>query len=192
MRLIVTIVIFVLFSMSAKSQITKGTWLLGGTVNFSSIKTTNASYPNTVYPESNTIHLGVSPNVGYFLMDRFAAGLRISFDWDKFKTINGLITSNNSRYTVGPFARYYFLDTEKPVNLFTEASYQLGSVNFHPQNGPIHIFLVAAGPVVYFNSSIGLEFTIGYYQRSEEIKDNYKTEKKSFQLNIGLQIHLSK
>lgn len=79
MRLIVTIVIFVLFSMSAKSQITKGTWLLGGTVNFSSIKTTNASYPNTVYPESNTIHLGVSPNVGYFFNGQVCCGTENKF-----------------------------------------------------------------------------------------------------------------
>ncbi|MBN8720171.1 MAG: outer membrane beta-barrel protein [Sediminibacterium magnilacihabitans] len=193
MRPVLTIVIFVLISMSAKSQVTKGNWLLGGTVNFSSSKTAT-SYPTpTQETDVDITNVTASPTIGYFLMDKFAAGLKQSFSWNKAQVAtSGGLSSNIRRYTIGPFFRYYFLDAEKPFNLFTEASYQLGVISNTPQTGSIKLLSVAAGPVIYFNSSVGLEFTIGYSQRSEEIKGSYKEDKKSFQIGIGFQIHLNK
>lgn len=183
--------IFVLFFMlqSAQGQLTKGNWLVGGSASFYSSKSTFTS-PN-YSQQSDGFDLSLSPNVGYFLLDKFVMGLSPAFSWNKFKD-NGGANSNIKRFLIGPFARYYLLDTEKPYNILVSAAYQYGIYSFKPTNGNIQNFSTAAGPVIFFNSSVGLEFTIGYSSRVEDIKENYKTTQKGLQIGIGFQIHLEK
>ncbi len=49
-----------------------------------------------------------------------------------------------------------------------------------------------AGPVIFFNTSVGLEFLLGYSSSIEDIKDRYKNSIQGFQIGIGFQIHLEK
>jgi hypothetical protein len=50
-------------------------------------------------------------------------------------------------------------------------------------------FFINAGPVIFLNSSVGVEFTIGY--SSTHIKGN-NDNNNVFQTGIGFQIHLEK
>ena len=172
-------------------QIEKGTWLVGGTGSFSSSKN---SYSNPNYFQtSDVINLKISPNIGYFIIDKLAAGLRPSFTWDKAEvTTAGGLTTNIKRFEIGPFIRYYFLNKAKPFNILTDFSYLFGSLSNKPEKGIINTFSISAGPVIYFNSSIGLEFLVGYYKKSEENKGIYRSEQKGLQIAVGFQIHLEK
>jgi hypothetical protein len=97
---------------TAHSQLDQGTWLAGGTGKFYSYTSdySSAAYSNT----AKYTQIDLSPNIGYFIIDKLAFGLKPTFSSIKGKvtTIGGLST-NVQRYWIGPFARYYFLDAEK-------------------------------------------------------------------------------
>jgi hypothetical protein len=97
----------VLFSLVSNAQISKGNWMMGGGASFSHNK--NTSYGSTT--ESTVF--AVAPNVGYFFIDKLAVGAsgRLSFLFAK--NDNSTHDPNNFTYGIGPFARYYFLETEK-------------------------------------------------------------------------------
>lgn len=175
-----------------KSQITKGNWMIGGNANFSFSNNDNESY-NTKLNEINLL-----PNAGYFFVDKFAVGLRLGYyrGETKVKSNIGLPTNNfykYSTYSIGPYIRYYFLTSEKPYNILIEGNYQYGrsknetNLASNPSSST-NKFSFSAGPVLYFNSSIGLEFLLNYSAIASSSND------KSYKLGIGigLQIHLEK
>jgi hypothetical protein len=176
---------------NSSGQIAKGNWLNGGNAGFFSSRST---YTSTAYnQESKEFNLTVYPNIGYFPVDKFAVGLRPYFSWGKGKvTTTGGGTSDVKRYGIGPFARYYFLKADKPFNLLADISYQFGTYNATGEKGKLSNFSIAAGSVIYFNTSVGLEFLMGYSSRIDDIKSSYKTTSKGFQAGIGFQIHLEK
>lgn len=165
---------------NANSQITKGNWLVGGSASFSSIK--NGSAASAQFKQTN---FQISPLAGYFLKDKFAIGLRPSLTYGN-NTLGG-ISHSETLIAIGPFVRYYFLQPEKIFNLFTEAGYSYGS--YVRSGSRQNSFSFSAGPVVYFNSSVGLEFTIGYSTTKFINAPGSNTE---LLFGIGFQIHLEK
>lgn len=190
---IIITIISIIFSTASFGQLTKGNWLVGGTASFFSSDNLASSPSNTV--TSNSINIAVSPNIGYFITDKFAAGLGLSYT--KYKAQldgSGGLNTNTNRFRVGPFARYYFLNADNKFNILADASYQYGLYWFTPTKGSSNTLSLNAGTVVYFNSSVGLEFLLGYYNTKETIQqggDNI-SQQKGFQVNIGFQIHLEK
>jgi hypothetical protein len=57
------------------------------------------------------------------------------------------------------------------------------------KGGAQDLLLFSGGPVIYFNSSVGLEFTGNY--RIDRVHDT-KTSAKTFFIAIGFQVHLEK
>ena len=193
MKILLTIFIILFLSIDATSQIDKKTWLVGGTGNFLSYENTYSS--PTFSFTSDRVEIKISPNIGYFPVNKLGMGLRPSYS--KYKDVvngSGGGYSNVNRFELGPFIRYYFLSAEKRYNILTDMCYQYGIYWFKPGKGNINTFSASAGTVVFFNSSVGLEFLLGYYSRNEVIPlstggenvENYK----GFQIGIGFQIHL--
>ena len=191
MKLLLKTLLLLTISTSSFAQLSKRNWLVGGSGSFYS---SNSTYKTSnYYQESEEFNLGISPSIGYFFADKLAAGLRPSFSWGKGEvTTTGGGKSDIKRFLIGPFVRYYLLSPEKPSNILTEANYQFGTISFSPGKGSISSYSIAAGPVIYFNSSVGLEFTIGYNSRTEDAENSYKTTQKGLQIGIGFQIHLEK
>jgi len=108
----------------------------------------------------------------------------------------GGLTSNVSRFEFGPFARFYFLPADNQYNILADVSYQYGIYYSKPTKGKINTLSASAGTVVFFNSSVGLEFLLGYYSRKEVIplttSGENITKQKGFQISVGFQIHLEK
>ncbi|HSR37582.1 MAG TPA: hypothetical protein VLL95_01610 [Phnomibacter sp.] len=183
--------LFLLFSIVARSQLTKGTWIAGGAASFYSTQNKYAS--NIANQTSDVLRLSINPSIGYFLADKFAIGLRPNYTKNKAQvtSTSGLATNEN-RFDIGPFARYYFLQAEKQFNLLADISYQYGVYWFKPTKGNRNTFSASAGTVVFFNSSVGLELLLGYYTQKETINDAVKTinEQKGLQMTIGFQFHL--
>jgi len=167
---------------NAYSQITKGNWLVGGTGSFASqLEKLNAV-------DVNGLKITLSPDIGYFLVDKFAVGAMPSFAYNKNKYNGG--TSFTQQISIGPFLRYYFLRPEKTINIFVESAYQYSVISGSSGSSQYqNSFIFSAGPVVYFNSSVGLELTANY-----EIYNNPRAiaSAKTFSLGIGFQIHLRK
>ena len=162
-------------------QVTKGNWLLSGNASFASQK--NSSGATLRY---NQTDLQISPAVGYFVIDKLAFGLRPTFTYGK----NNLVSSGQPQtiFALGPFVRYYLLQTERPFNIFADGSYAYTSLSQGSESRQ-HTFSFAAGPVLYFNTTVGLEFTVGY---STTKVVNFSGSNNSIRIGLGLQIHLEK
>lgn len=163
---------------------------MGGTGKFYSYK---SQYISTTYNnEASYTQIDISPNIGYFVADQLAFGVRTTFSSIKGKvTTTGGGSTNTQRYLIGPFGRYYFMKPEGRFNILTDISYQYGLLGGLGR-GKINSFSVMAGPVVYFNSSVGLEFLLGYSSSLEDVKGYQKEVKKGFQIGVGFQIHLKR
>lgn len=158
----------------AFSQIKKNSWLIGGNLGF-----TNTSYSSRDYSSFQ-----VSPNIGFFLWDKFSLGTRLSFlkSYDETSTIK-----NPALTTIGPFVRYYFLAPEKVFNVYAQTSLEYTFIN---KIRGFQYFSVLGGPVIFLNPNVALEFNLGY-STTELGKTNDATIK-TFQSGISLQIHLNK
>lgn len=171
------------FSFSSVGQITKRNWMLGGNVDFS--QTSNTS-PSTIYQKATS--LNISPLAGYFIIDKFALGARTSITYQSVR--GGSATNSGTQVDVRPFARYYFLSTENRVNIFLEGNYifqisRTPNTSFSSTNG----YKLMAGPVIFLNDIVGLEFTVGYSSQNTLGKDGRLNV---FRTGIGLQVHLER
>ncbi len=138
------------------AQTEKGTYLLGGGASF------QTSDGNSAFT--------LSPNVGYFFINNFAAGLRLSV----------YATDGYHAYTVGPFARYYF-GTSTSGKFFGQAGINVGGAKNTDSEVGVG---VGVGYALFLNKSIALE-TAAYYDKTGHSKG-------LFTLGVGFQIHLRK
>jgi len=196
--LLITLIFF--FSFYSIAQLDKKNWLVGGSGTFSSTNDNLSTSTGEYVWKRNAIQ--ISPNIGVFVIDKFAVGLKSSFSWTKNKGLTsgtGLGTDITTRFDYGPFVRYYLLEKEKAFNILTDLSYQFGSLKQNDDKGNRSIFSVMAGPVLYFNSSVGIEFLMCYKIEKEERTTSsstpqsfYTQTKKGVQISIGLQFYLEK
>lgn len=184
---------------STEGQIEKRNWLVGGTGLFNSNAYTN-DLGNKSWKESN---IQFQPNIGYFFADRVAGGIKLNLAFSRVKVVseNYNLQKNNS-YGIGPFVRYYILKNEGRLNFLIEGSYQYqlerGGIVQSDDNTPAPVpisqsgkntFAVAGGPVIFFNTTVGLEFLAGYsFTDYVQNKGNIK----NFYMGMGLQIYLGK
>ncbi len=182
--------ISILFSSAISyGQLYKNNWVLGGTGSFSQRDGKFSS--QSISYDSKYTELKISPNVGYFLLDKLSIGVKGSIDWGKNKAYPpGGGTTNITRYFAGPSVRYYFLDLEKQFNILTEANLQFGKYISKPFTGSINNYSIMAGPIIFFNSSVGLEFLVGYNSQKESVKNLYDFNQKGLSLQIGFQYFL--
>jgi hypothetical protein len=176
--------LFIIFSSKGFSQIDKNQWLIGGNASFS-------------YSQSKELKISewqISPAAGYFFMDKFAGGLRLSYGsqtrtWSSEK-------DRNVSVSFGPFLRYYFLPKEQKVNLFADVEYQFSRVkdknivSAYPSSYSYSYYEMSlmAGPAFFINEHTSLEFTFGYSYLSRGQIDTTVTNR--LKMGIGLQIHL--
>lgn len=142
--------------------------------------------------DSKVWSLNLDPNVGYFLFDKFAVGLRSTLKWTKYKTSSPTnVNTNTTQFTAGPFLRYYLLPVENKVNILAEGNIQFGSYNDKLVKGSIKNYSFMAGPVFFFNRNIAVELLFKYKKNNQEFSDLLQSEEtNSFQINAGFQIHL--
>ena len=163
-------------TLSSNGQITKGNWMMGGTGRL--------GYGKSIHDgiSSEGSGCGISPNVGYFFVDKFAIGTSAQLSYN-FKRGD---TRSISSQSVSPFVRYYFLDQEKQVNVFSEARYGFGWMRHNDYK--FDKYLIKAGTVFFLNSCVGVEVALNY---SNE-KMNSRYESRSLYVDIGFQIHLER
>ena len=167
---------FFFFFLTSNAQIEKGYWMLGGEARFYS---THSSQENGYdFPRSNGFSL--SPNIGYFVVDNLAIGSKITFD----------ITNSTTGVGIGPFARYYFLGSDKLLNVFVDARAGYGIAKHNDNTNKIYnsfFYGFKTGPVIFLNENIALELVLDY-SVGKNIQQKIKYD--NFYATIGLQIHL--
>lgn len=173
-KILVVVTLFIAFASNA--QIDKGNWMMGGSGAIGNFKTTSGENSST-----NT-SITISPNIGYFFIDKLSIGLAGQFNYIFPKGGSRTESSNN----VSPFIRYYFLNKEKQINIFSEARYEI--IRFNNGDLKADTFLIKAGTVFFVNSSVGIEVALNYSKQ----KTNQNFENRAIFLNVGFQIHLER
>ena len=86
----------------------------------------------------------------------------------------------------------FWILIECRICLFMEVSAMENRFNNYADNlaKASHLsYLISGGPVVYFNTSVGIEFTLGWsYEKAIEDKSSAQ----SFLMGLGLQVHLER
>lgn len=185
-KIIITLTIS-LITYFASAQIKKGQFLVGG----------NATFSSNENGGQKTSQFNISPNAGYFFMNKLAGGLKLNLGYGKSDMFGVKNTATN--YGISPFVRYYILPASNKVNVFAEASYGWGkskdkSRDFTARstyNG--YSFLI--GPTFFITPNIAIEITGGYSgnqykDKSGDISVPGKSKERLFQAGVGFQIHL--
>jgi hypothetical protein len=132
--------------------------------------------------------LDIAPNIGYFIIDRLAVGLRPGLTLNSSDVPSAKVKSTT--YTFAPFIRYYFLKNCDRFNVFADADYGYSKTNYSDpayfENYESNAYLFAIGPSIFLSENISLEFTVGY----KSYKDNYISKRSTTILTqLGFQIH---
>ncbi|MGH2643506.1 MAG: hypothetical protein ACRDE2_06130 [Chitinophagaceae bacterium] len=181
-KLIILLFVSIVFTLNARSQITKGNWMVGGDGSFTANHT---YYENNELSSSNGLNMLLSSDMGYFVIDKLTLGLKADFSLHRFTNGTGknqTVTSLNT----GPFIRYYFLPVESIINLFAGSAYEHAfPISYSP---PANSYSVFAGLSFFFNSSVAAELLGGFDY--SELQGGGTT--RTFKMTIGFQIYLKK
>lgn len=179
---------FFLFSTSLHAQIEKKSWLLGGSLGFY-----HASSKYSGSGSSSGSYFYINPDFGYFITDRFAAGIDFSsyFNTSKVTDISGIEEKYKSiTLAAGPFLRYYFLKKTSHVNLVIQPAVWYKTTIEKGQDDNISTleYNIGAGPVFFLNKNVALEL-LGNYVIGKWIDGNTKFNR--LEIQLGLQIHFN-
>lgn len=188
-------ILILLFSVTSIGQLDKRYWLVGGAGSFYSYNddftTTGQSTVSGKLTEVN-----LTGNIGYFLFDKFAAGLRPGINLIKSRGLNTASSSTKDvAIYVGPFTRYYFLNKDKPFNILLDVACQIGTYSTFAGTGSFRNASVMCGSEIFFNTSTSFEILLGYLHQKKAIKEGqpgFSNERNGFHISIGFQIHLTK
>lgn len=183
------LIFFVLIcSIPLSAQITKENWLVGGNLGFnkSSSQVTRTNYSTEV----ENYQINLDTNIGYFPLDKFAVGFAPYFRYNI--PVNGI---NSYSFLFGPFIRYYFLESDNLINIFSHVEYQYG--NYYTdgkKQGYNSNFNFRVGPSIFFNKSVAIEFTLEYQMLNTvgNQSPKPKTKVQNLTFGVGFQIHLQK
>jgi hypothetical protein len=179
----------VLLSFNSISQITKGNWLVGG--NFAYTKSNSSGIDAT---NSKGRSIEIASNIGYFVSNKLATGIKINsqFNKEKYPLVNGTYSSVAQNLVgAGPFIRYYFLKPDNRINVFSDAGilYSINSNNTTNSKSKSIAYSFAAGVAIFLNTTVAMEFLLDY-NNSSIFKFDAKGEIIAFK--IGFQFHLEK
>ncbi|MGJ8591178.1 MAG: hypothetical protein ACSHXF_01445 [Aquaticitalea sp.] len=184
----ITLFFFIVFAVTLTSyaQITKGNWLVGGDGNYSSIRYESETNGTTM--ESDASSIRINPNLGYFFIDKFAGGMQVQLTFLE----PGSSSSFNS-YSFGPFVRYYFLNQENRINIFSQINYDFGfGKNGLDVKSNSNGYGIKAGTVLFFNRSVGIELSLNYINSTTKQDGGSENASNAFLVGLGFQIHLEK
>lgn len=164
-------------------QLEKGNCFLAGSnsLGFSSDKYTTTS-GGTSTQSSKTTRFNFKSKAGYFLIENLPVGVSIYASTYNTKYTDGGNKNTSTNFTIGPFARYYFLPQDKirpmaevGVNVGTSKSKSTysGSTN-ESKNGVVE-FSLGAGASYFFTDNIAFDAMLSYYSDKYTLKSESHT-----------------
>lgn len=161
----------ILFAVTVNAQTEKGKFLVGGQVNYSSVK---SDAENAEATQS----FNVVPNVGYFVSDNIAVGTGVGY---QFAKTPGTQAEKEQAFVVSPFGRYY-VGNNSQFKFFTQLSVPLAFGNVKVADNDEDFSKVGSSTSIGVNlspgfaffptSKIGIEFSLnGIAYENKRVKD---------------------
>lgn len=159
----------------ADEAISKGNWLVGG-----SIASTSFNF------STDTYNLLINPKAGFFAGENLAIGTEL---------ILGLTTfdgGTNFQYGITPFARYYYTQGGGPTGrIFQEIAFGIAgsSTKDNEEDEPVSLLIGIRGGYAHFVArNVAIEGILGYTYTKADIGSS--TGGGGLGLSLGLQIYL--
>lgn len=174
-RLFFSVLMTMAVAYGVKAQTEQGNFLAGGNLQLGTAK--------------NNTAITVSPTLGYFFTDDFAAGANLDFNYSKKG--ESPYKSRFTRFGFGPFVRYYVGTTNiRPflhgdVNFLTEKR-KTSSQPSVKATGLGYFF--APGAAIFLNPNVALEGLAGYEHFAYKDKDGSG----GFAFKVGFQVYLNR
>lgn len=171
--------------------ITKGHFIVDGSVNFSF--NNNESRQDGFSSDTDSFGLFISPRAAYFVIDQLAVGINASFGYTNFDSSDGQGNENSQNSTSisgGPFARYYLKN-----GLFAQGSLGFGTAknnnDFGDSRNNIFNYTLGVGYAIFIGPQVSVEPLINY-RFSKSTRDNSTLENRSnsFSAGAGFTIYL--
>lgn len=128
----------------------------------------------------------LNPTVGYFVADNFLVGGTLAFNTQKLGTVK------TTEFGIGPFARYYFGNTNTKPFLVGEFDFlssktkQTSTSNEIKNNGTR--FLIGLGFAAFVNETVAVEGVSGYsFSKFKNVDGNG-----GFNLRLGFGIYFNR
>lgn len=197
MKKTITLSAFALSVFIAQGQTSKGSWLVGGGLAY----TSSTEKQSGASGSSSTTIFQLTPDFGYFFIDNLAAGLGLNLNSsDNPASSSGGISTSYTIFTAGPIVRYYF-GAGTNLKFFLHADAAWGSAKLSINSGgvpdqpslPISEYEGKAGAAIFLNKNVALEFSAGYQSMTEKDNtggDNLKYITGSVILGLGFQVYL--
>ena len=180
----IAILIIISISFSTFSQTEKGTFFIGASNSLFDFKK-KISEPLFFNQVDYEDKFKISPTLGFFIYDKLLVG--IDFSYEQF-TGNIFGSEENANTTeIGPFIKYYFLETKlKP---FSTLSYLVKkwSPNFGSNEESLQTLNINIGCAYFFSKNISLEFSIAY---EREYITNFSRKIEFISSSIGFGIFI--
>ena len=170
--------VLLFFVFTGFTQTQKGSWLLGGNIEFSSI----SGKENGISGSTTTV-FQFNPKAGLFVVDNLAVILNTTYT-----SLSGDNFSDHD-LSIGPAVRYYFPGSEK-LKFFVGAGMGFGSSSEMHNTS----YQFEAGPAIFITPSVALEITLNYESANATSKQSsdYKLTQSKFGGGIGFMIYLGK
>ena len=200
--ILLSVVLVVAIIQQGYSQLSKGSFLVGGTLS-ANATTTRKGQPG----EATDYVFNVSPDVSYFVMDKLAVGVitPLNYTYDKYG-YNDYPTKATT-YSIGPAVRYYFSFGSWAI--FPIASYTHGWRKTKYDNsdyddfaytlkGKKDTFTGGVGVAYFLTRSVSLEGVLSYAHSSvSSVNPAFPSAKSKetetqFNLSVGVQVYLFK
>lgn len=158
----ILLTVFAIFTMfAASAQIGKGTWLVSGASNMSFIADNDE--------RGGDSNLRLAGKAGYFIVENFAVGGTLLF--------NKYSESDDARFGIGPFFRYYFAGKVfggLGVNFVSEGDYSATEI-------PIEI-----GYAAFLNNTVAIEPAFNFTSYGGDDSGS------SFGIVVGISVYLGR
>ena len=190
-------------SVTAQNVTTRGNFLVGSAVGFSS-NTSSIIQGGAKGPGPESMQWNVAPHVGYFLFDNFTLGIGMDYTFSRDKQPDA--DKNDDRNLLfGPFVRYY-IPFGGDKALFAEGNFGFGTasndqiIDGQPQKISTDIIAYGAGPgfTIFSNDAIGLEAVFKYnFARSRfnttvgGVTTETTTKTNQFAVILGIQVYFA-
>ncbi len=205
------IMLLLFLSSIAFAQVEKGKWFVAGYSNFGlDIGTSKYKSGGTTTENYKYSDFYFSPEAGYFVIDKLAAGLFLEFDRYTEKYDDG-DKDFDTKIIIGPFVRYYILEYKK-LWPYVEGRVGFGSEkytnNYDSDYKPKWSYFttkLGAGATYFVANHVGIDLFMGYDYDVWTDKSDYSNASKqvsseseskdkygSFEMNIGVVVTLGK
>jgi hypothetical protein len=195
-----------------KSPATKGKLFLAGTsaLDLNIGKQKEKSGGSVVEgSELSYMQLDFQPKAGYFVINNLVAGLFIDMymSTNKDKDPNYGYTQKETKFIIGPFARYYipvcdklipFVEGQVGFGVDNYKSKSVGSSDWSKSKESVFTYRIGGGATYFFNDIVGADLFLGYLHDSYKYKDTGGGERSSdskylyndFVLQLGIVVIL--